>query len=61
MINLSLSSLVHVINKLVKKSPHVPYRDSKLTKLLADSLGGNSKTLMIANIGPSEAYSSETI
>jgi kinesin family protein 3/17 len=50
-----------VINLLVKKSTHIPYRNSKLTKLLADSLGGNSKTLMIANIGPSDKYFSETL
>ena len=53
-INLSLTNLINVINLLVKGASHIPYRDSKLTKLLADSLGGNSKTVMIANIGPSE-------
>eukprot|EP01135_Chromosphaera_perkinsii_P002471 Nk52_evm77s223 gene=Nk52_evmTU77s223 len=52
-INLSLSTLGNVISALVDgKSTHVPYRDSKLTRLLQDSLGGNSKTVMIANIGP---------
>ena len=60
-INLSLSNLVNVINLLVKGSSHIPYRNSKLTKLLADSLGGNSKTLMIANIGPSDSNYSETL
>lgn len=40
---------------------HVPYRDSKLTRLLQDSLGGNSRTLMIANIGPASYNYDETI
>ncbi|KAJ8874948.1 hypothetical protein PR048_022838 [Dryococelus australis] len=51
-INLSLSALGNVISALVEGRQHVPYRDSKLTHLLKDSLGGNAKTLMIANIGP---------
>ena len=57
MINKSLSALGNVINSLVDisegKTRHVHYRDSKLTFLLRDSLGGNSKTVIIANISPS--------
>lgn len=49
-INLSLSTLGLVISSLVDgKSTHVPYRDSKLTRLLQDSLGGNAKTVMVSH------------
>ncbi|SPQ93996.1 Kinesin-like protein [Plasmodiophora brassicae] len=58
-INLSLSALGNVIRALTSKTQtHVPYRNSKLTRLLQDSLGGNTKTTMIANIGPA-AYNFE--
>ncbi|KAL1464855.1 hypothetical protein WDU94_004465 [Cyamophila willieti] len=61
-INLSLSALGNVISALVDgKNIHVPYRDSKLTRLLQDSLGGNSKTLMIANIGPASYNYEESL
>ncbi|XP_053734668.1 kinesin-like protein KIF3A [Synchiropus splendidus] len=61
-INLSLSTLGNVISALVDgKSKHVPYRNSKLTRLLQDSLGGNSKTMMCANIGPADYNYDETI
>ncbi|KAI9586295.1 kinesin-like protein Klp68D [Glossina fuscipes] len=60
-INLALSSLGNVISALAEGSPHVPYRDSKLTRLLQDSLGGNSKTIMIANVGPSAYNYNETL
>uniref|UniRef100_A0A4W6E5Q9 Kinesin-like protein n=1 Tax=Lates calcarifer TaxID=8187 RepID=A0A4W6E5Q9_LATCA len=45
----------------LKESTHVPYRNSKLTRLLQDSLGGNSKTMMCANIGPADYNYDETI
>lgn len=52
MINKSLSALGNVISALTDaKATHVPYRDSKLTRLLQDSLGGNTKTMMCANCG----------
>ncbi|EYU17398.1 hypothetical protein MIMGU_mgv1a000460mg [Erythranthe guttata] len=64
-INKSLSTLGLVIMNLVSvsngKSLHVPYRDSKLTFLLQDSLGGNAKTIIIANISPSTSCSLETL
>jgi len=61
-INLSLSALGNVISALVEsKSSHVPYRDSKLTRLLQDSLGGNTKTVMIANCGPADYNYDETL
>ncbi|KAK6173148.1 hypothetical protein SNE40_016660 [Patella caerulea] len=61
-INLSLSTLGNVISALVDgKSSHIPYRNSKLTRLLQDSLGGNSKTVMIANIGPADYNYDESI
>ena len=60
-INLSLSTLGTVIDTLVKGRGHVPYRSSPLTMLLKDSLGGNSKTVMFANIGPADMNVAETI
>ncbi|MAD20401.1 MAG: hypothetical protein CMJ52_09585 [Planctomycetaceae bacterium] len=59
-INKSLSALGTVIASLAATEKHVPYRDSKLTYLLQDSLGGNSKTLMFVNIGPSQLNVGET-
>ncbi|XP_061445901.1 kinesin-like protein KIF18B isoform X2 [Rhineura floridana] len=55
-INRSLLALINVINGLADakiKKPHIPYRDSKLTRLLKDSIGGNCRTIMIAAISPS--------
>ncbi|CAL4905535.1 unnamed protein product [Urochloa decumbens] len=64
-INKSLSTLGLVIMNLVDlahgKQRHVPYRDSRLTFLLQDSLGGNSKTMIIANISPSVSSANETL
>jgi kinesin family protein 3/17 len=60
-INLSLSALSNVINALVENKSHIPYRDSKLTRLLQDSLGGNTKTVMIAAISPSSYNYEETL
>lgn len=59
-INRSLSELTNVMLALVKKSNHVPYRNSKLTHLLMPSLGGNSKTLMVVNVNPLDDHFSET-
>lgn len=65
MINKSLSALGNVINSLVDisegKSRHIHYRDSKLTFLLKDSLGGNSKTSLVANISPAASATFETL
>uniref|UniRef100_A0A3B4A980 Kinesin-like protein n=1 Tax=Periophthalmus magnuspinnatus TaxID=409849 RepID=A0A3B4A980_9GOBI len=61
-INLSLSALGNVISALVDgRSSHIPYRDSKLTRLLQDSLGGNARTVMVANIGPASYNVEETL
>ncbi|KAJ3197387.1 Kinesin-like protein kif3b [Irineochytrium annulatum] len=61
-INLSLSALGNVISALVDgKSSHIPYRDSKLTRLLQDSLGGNARTLMIATLSPASYNYDETV
>ena len=51
-----------VIQNLVASNPSpIPYRDSQLTRLLQDSLGGNTKTVMIANVGPSAYNYDETL
>ena len=60
-INLSLSVLGTVIDTIVKGKGHVPFRSSPLTMLLKDSLGGNSKTCMFANINPADSNISETV
>lgn len=61
-INLSLTSLSLVIAALTDpKASHIPYRNSKLTRILSDSLGGNSKTLLIACIGPCRSNLDETL
>lgn len=61
-INLSLSALGNVISALVDgRSTHIPYRDSKLTRLLQSSLGGNTKTLMVACVSPADNNFDETL
>ncbi|RZB80813.1 Kinesin-like protein KIN-5B [Glycine soja] len=59
--DVSLLTLGRVINALVEHSPHVPYRDSKLTRILRDSLGGKTKTCIIATISPSAYCMEETL
>ncbi|CAC5419152.1 KIF21 [Mytilus coruscus] len=58
---LALGNVISALGDMSKKSTHVPYRDSKLTRLLQDSLGGNSRTLMIACISPSDRDFIETL
>ena len=61
-INKSLSTLGMVINALTDgKSTHIPYRESKLTRVLQESLGGNSKTCLIITCSPSQYNESETL
>ena len=61
-INLSLTALGNVISALIDgKTQHIPYRDSKLTRLLQDSLGGNTKTVMIAACSPADYNYEETL
>lgn len=59
-INLSLTALGKCINALAENSPHVPIRDSKLTRLLRDSFGGTARTSLIITIGPSPQHRGET-
>ncbi|ODH14193.1 hypothetical protein ACO22_06649 [Paracoccidioides brasiliensis] len=61
LINKSLLTLGRVINALVDGSPHIPYRESKLTRLLQDSLGGRTKTCIIATISPARSNLEETV
>ncbi|EJT97848.1 kinesin-domain-containing protein [Dacryopinax primogenitus] len=61
MINQSLLTLGRVINALVEGSAHVPYRESKLTRLLQDSLGGRTKTTLIATVSPAKSNLEETL
>lgn len=61
-INLSLSVLGLVINSLTdSRVSHVPYRDSKLTRILQESLGGNSRTSLVINISPASSCLQETL
>ena len=60
-INTSLVALGRVITALVDKSVHIPYRDSKLTRLLRDALGGKSRTCIIATVSPASHSVEETL
>jgi hypothetical protein len=63
-INKGLLSLGNVISALTEDSKrvhHIPYRDSKLTRILQDSLGGNSRTTMIACVSPAESNYEESL
>ncbi|ORX38250.1 putative microtubule motor [Kockovaella imperatae] len=61
MINQSLLTLGRVISALVEKGPHIPYRESKLTRLLQDSLGGRTKTCIVATVSPVRSNLEETL
>lgn len=60
-INQSLVTLGRVITSLVEKNPHIPYRESKLTRLLQESLGGRTKTCIIATVTPASSHLDETL
>ena len=60
-INQSLLTLGRVINSLADHRSHIPFRESKLTRLLQDSLGGNTKTVLIATISPAKVNVEETL
>ncbi|WVN86133.1 uncharacterized protein L203_101294 [Cryptococcus depauperatus CBS 7841] len=61
MINQSLLTLGRVISALVEKGSHIPYRESKLTRLLQDSLGGKTKTCIVATVSPTRSNMEETL
>ncbi|KAL0275976.1 UNVERIFIED_CONTAM: hypothetical protein PYX00_003666 [Menopon gallinae] len=60
-INQSLLTLGRVITSLVERTPHIPYRESKLTRILQDSLGGRTKTSIIATVSPALCNIEETL
>lgn len=60
-INKSLTALATVICALVTKSPHIPFRDSKLTSVLQPALSGDSKTMILVNLSPEEANYGESV
>lgn len=60
-VNQSLVSFNRVVQALIAKSAHIPYRDSKMTRILQESLGGNSKTSFIATIAPGDNATEETM
>ena len=60
-INKSLTTLGRVIDCLINKAPHIPYRDSNLTRLLANSLGGNARCALCVNVSPSSWNYAESL
>src|SRR5581483_5893158 len=58
---LALGNVISALGDESRKVTHIPYRDSKLTRLLQDSLGGNSQTLMLACVSPADSSSVETL
>ncbi|KAG1080592.1 hypothetical protein G6F42_023287 [Rhizopus arrhizus] len=58
---LALGNVISALGDEARRTSHVPYRDSKLTRLLQDSLGGNSQTLMLACVSPSDSNFMETL
>lgn len=60
-INASLSTLGKVISSIAKNANHIPFRDSKLTRLLKESLGGNNKTTLIVNCSMHHSQMEETL
>ncbi|XP_043934142.1 kinesin-like protein KIF7 isoform X2 [Protopterus annectens] len=58
---LALGNVISALGDPKRKSTHIPYRDSKITRILKDSLGGNAKTLMVACISPSSSDFDETL
>lgn len=58
---MALGNVISALGDESRKASHIPYRDSKLTRLLQDSLGGNSQTLMLACVSPAEANYTETL
>lgn len=60
-INKSLSALGRVINALVEKNRYIPYRDSNLTRILQESLGGTAITTIVATVTPSDAFLEQTL
>jgi hypothetical protein len=58
---LALGNVISALGDPKRKTKHIPYRDSKLTRILQDSLGGNSRTLMIACCSPSDTNMEETL
>ncbi|OAD81142.1 hypothetical protein PHYBLDRAFT_7430, partial [Phycomyces blakesleeanus NRRL 1555(-)] len=58
---LTLGNVISALGDETRRAAHVPYRDSKLTRLLQDSLGGNSQTMMMACVSPADTNFMETL